>query len=236
MKTRTLRSNEKLRKLTLSAIFTAVAYVVMLLVHITVGGFLTLDLKDAILAFGAMALGPVYGIGMVAVTAFLEFMTVSGTGWYGLLMNILSSAAFVGVSSLIYRYKRTLPGAIVGLVSAIFSVTAVMMIANTLVTPLYFEMPRMAVVKQIPTLLLPFNFAKALLNSGFVLILYKPITSVLRLAKLLPASASGEKYRFDKRTAVMLTVALVAILLSLAILFLFLKGSVGFGKELGTPI
>ncbi len=226
MKTKTTKSNEYLRRVILAALFTAVAYVVMQLFHVKVS-MLTFDLKDAILTFGAISLGPVYGGCMVAITALLEFFT-SETGVYGLIMNILSSMTFVLTASLVYRFKHTLVGAVAGLVSAVFAVVAVMMVANILITPYYVGAERTEIVKMLPKLFLPFNFSKAMVNAGIVLVLYKPLCVVLRAAKLIPASEEG-KYKFDKRTALVLVLGATAIAVSAAVIFIFLKGSVVFG-------
>jgi hypothetical protein len=66
----------------------------------------------------------------------------------------------------------------------------VMMLMNLLVTPYYMTGGSVgAVVELIPTLLLPFNLAKALLNSAFAMILYKPVVVAMRRAKLLEGNA-----------------------------------------------
>ena len=61
--------NERMRVLTLTAMFCAIAYVVMFVLKISgIGGFLTFDVKDAIIAAAAMLLGPAAG----AVISFID--------------------------------------------------------------------------------------------------------------------------------------------------------------------
>ena len=91
MKTSTLQRH--LRYSVSVAMFAAIAYVCVFVFRFKVS-FLTLDVKDAVMAVGALALGPVAGILIASVVALLEFITVSDTGVYGLIMNFLSSASF----------------------------------------------------------------------------------------------------------------------------------------------
>ena len=53
---------------------------------------LTFDFKDAILSINALLFGPLTGVVSAALVALVEFITVSDTGVYGLIMNFLSSA------------------------------------------------------------------------------------------------------------------------------------------------
>ena len=131
-------TTEKIKKLTAVAVFAALAYVAHF-IHIPVA-FLNLDFKDVIMTVCGMYFGPLSG-GVVAVLVpILEYPT-SSTGVYGLIMNIISSVTFVCVASLIYKYKKTLTGAIIGLCSAILSVVAMMMLANLFITPFIWVFP-----------------------------------------------------------------------------------------------
>ena len=62
-----------------------------------------------------MLFGPVSGVVISFLVAFIEMISISGTGPWGFLMNFVSSAVFAGGASLIYRYtpriKKTLSGA-----------------------------------------------------------------------------------------------------------------------------
>ena len=127
-----MESVEKLKKMTGVAMFAALAYICVAVLRIPgIGGFLTMDFKDVIITICGMFFGPASAILLAVVVPFIEFLTVSGTGVYGLIMNFLSSFAFAFVASLIYKYKKTLFGAIMGLVSAVLAMTAVMMLANS---------------------------------------------------------------------------------------------------------
>ena len=177
------------KKIVSVGIFCAAAYIISFCFPIKVQ-FLTFDAKDAVIAIGGMFFGPLAALAMSVIVPLLEFLSFSETGIYGLIMNFLSSAAFSVTAAAVYKYKRRIGGAVLGLVTAVLTMVAVMMVANLLITPFYASIPRDTVAKMIPTLLLPFNATKATLNAALVLLLYKPFTRALRAARLVPASSS----------------------------------------------
>ena len=171
------KTTQRIKRITVIAVFAALAYVIHF-VHIPVA-FLNLDFKDVVMTVAGMYFGPAAGAVLAFLVPILEYPT-SETGPYGLIMNILSSGAFVIVASLIYKFKKTLSGAIIALCSATLSMVAVMMLANLFITPYYMHVTQAEVVALIPTLLLPFNAVKAVLNAALTLCLYKPISTVLK--------------------------------------------------------
>ena len=68
----------------------------------------------------------------------------------------------------------------------------------------------------IPGVLLPFNFAKTLLNSAFAMLLYKPIIGALRQARLIPRSQF--KTTFNRATVATLIVGGVFLLISIGVM------------------
>ena len=226
MKKRNLNSYQ-IKKMTAVGMFCALAYVCMLVIKIPVQ-FLTLDVKDSLIVLCSLIFGPVSGLFIAVVVPFLELITISGTGVYGFIMNVLSSVTFALTAGIIYRYKKSLTGAVVGLISAVFAVTSVMMLANLFVTPYYMGAPRAAVVAMIPTVLLPFNLVKATLNAAIVLMLYKPLSVTLKrfgFLRVVGASASGAGTRAPSRirSVVITLIAAVVIAASLLIIFLVLR-------------
>ena len=118
--------------------------------------------------------------------SLLEFLTYSGTGPVGLLMNVLSTAAFVLPAAILYKRSKTRRTAVIGLLISIVFMTVVMLLWNYIVTPGYMEVPRDVVVSMLIPLFLPFNLAKGAANTILALILYKPVVSALRRAGLAP--------------------------------------------------
>lgn len=230
-------SIEKLKQMTGVAMFAALAYLSMIILRVPdIGGFLTMDFKDVIITVSAMFFGPLSAVFISVLVPFLEFMTISGTGVYGLIMNILSSLTFSLTASLIYKYKKTFWGAVIGLVSATFAVTAVMMAANLIVTPYYMKMPTAAVAALIPKLLLPFNLTKAIFNSAVTLILYKPLTSAMRRTDFFGKKRASqdiektpeEKKKSKIRTAVILSVGGAIAVASILIIIFVWGGRISF--------
>ncbi len=216
-----MSKKDNLKKISVVAMLCAVAYLCMFLFKFKIS-FLTFDFKDAFLAITAFLYGPLYAVVSSVLVALLEFLSVSDTGIYGLLMNAISSAAFAGVCGIIYKYKRSFWGAVFGAVMAVVVMTAVMLVANYIITPYYMGIARREVAAMIPTLLLPFNLIKGSVNMAITLILYKPITTALKKAKLLPVTNVGtDKKKFFILTIVSVLVAIIAIII---ILYCF-KGS-----------
>lgn len=210
-------------KMVVWALFCALAYVCVALIRIPVVQFLKYEPKDVILMIGAFIYGPLAGLVMSVVVSFIEMITVSDTGWIGAVMNILSSCAFVCTAAAIYRHKRTLKSAVVGLVIGSVVQVAVMLLWNALITPLYMGVPRAAVVAMLPTVFLPFNLLKAVLNSALVLLLYKHVVTALRGARLLP-DTGGMAAKPSTRSRVALSLVSLVLLVTAVLVILVWQG------------
>ena len=80
-------------------------------------------------------------------------------------------------------------GAVIGLALGTVCLTVVMLLWNYLITPIYMGMDREEIV--VPMLIpvfLPFNLVKGGLNMALILLLYKPVVTALRKARLVPES------------------------------------------------
>ena len=215
------------KKMTVMSILCALAFICVLLFRFEVGGFLTFDIKDAVLAIASFIYGPLAGVVCSGLVAFLEFILISDTGPYGLIMNFLSSATFSMVIGIIYKHKRTMSGAVIGVISAVFGMTAVMLLANMFITPLFLGMERQAVVGMIVPTLLPFNVIKAVFNGALVLIIYKPISQTLKKAKLINVGTSTG-YKFGFKSVLLLVISLIVLVAAILYLVLKMGGGVDF--------
>jgi len=169
--------NNKTKKLTFGAMLCAIAYVVMMLIHVKLvpaAPFLTYDPKDVIIALGGLIWGPGMAAIVTAVVALVEMVTVSDTGIIGCIMNFVSTFAFAGTAAVIYKKKHTLSGAVMGLVAGCIVMTGAMLLWNYLLTPIYMGTPREQVAGMLLPIFLPFNLLKAVLNAAFTFLLYKP--------------------------------------------------------------
>ena len=157
------------KKITLLGMLAAIAYAVIFVCHFLippVAGFLTLDVKDTIIAIAGFIFGPLSAALVGVVVAAVEMVTISATGPIGLVMNILSSCCFACVAAFIYKRKHTLKGAITGLIVGCLSATAVMLLWNFLITPIYMGVPRETVAAMLVPVFLPFNLGKYILNAA----------------------------------------------------------------------
>ena len=230
---RRAKSSANVKKLVIAALFSALAYAATLLTAwIRVAGFLTFDAKDTLVTIAGLVLGPIYAIVISFIVSLIEIIFLPETGFWGFLMNFLSTAAFSAVCALIYKYKKNIKGACIGLVAAVFSTTATMVILNLVVTPIYTGMPTATIAAMIPTLFLPFNFTKAVLNAALVLILYKPISRALKATKMLesrPQTANIDKKSQLLTNIIIFAIGLVLIAASVAVFILVLGGDFTLG-------
>lgn len=229
-----LQKKNAVRRMVMIAMFAAMAFVAMLVIHIKVS-FLTLDVKDAVITLCGLCFGPLSALIVSVLVPVLEFATVSTTGPYGLIMNILGSVSFSVTASLIYKYKKNIWGAAVGLLSGAVLMTAVMLVANLFITPLFLEMPREAVREMIPPLLLPFNLLKGAINVGVVLLFYKNLSRLLRKTGFLPEKANaGEgapQAAVQGRVTTLLVAAVAVVLIAVSVILIFtvMGGKFDFG-------
>ena len=220
VKRRVSNTDLHVRRTVAAALFAALAYLFVFVFRIQVAGFLTFDLKDAVMTLGALFLGPVAGVAIALAVALLEMVSVSSTGFYGFLMNFLASASFILPAAILYRLRRTRPSALVGLVFSAVFMTAMMIPLNLLITPLYTGAPRSAVVDLIPKTILPFNAVKGTLNAAVTALLLQPVAKALHRVRLLPPEE--EKSRVP--AWVIPTVAGVVAVAAVLVFVLVLKG------------
>ena len=217
--------NSNIKRITVIAVLCAIAYLVSFIFPFKVS-FLTFDLKDAIIAISALMYGPIAGLVSSVIVPFLEFITTSETGIYGFIMNFLSSAAFSVTAGIIYKYRRSFSGAILSMCASVLAVTAIMLLANLLITPYYMGVERGMVVELIPSLLLPFNLIKSVINASLTLLIYKPITAAFGRMGMI------ERKTFSKENSlrsILLVLGCLAVAAAAVVVFvLYLGGTVEF--------
>ena len=232
MSTLSLRENtaQRIKKLVMAAMFSALAFASMFVMRINVV-FLKCDLKDAVVTIAGLLFGPLYSVGISLVVALLEFASVGDTGFWGFLMDFLSTAVFSGTCALIYKYKKNLKGAVIGLLAAALTMTAFMLLFNLFIVPLYTpNYTTAAVAAMVPSLFLPFNLTKGILNAALVLVLYKPVSVAMKAAKILPSrnmENNAEENRIRNRLKFSIMVSLAGVVvasLCFLVFFVLLDG------------
>ena len=216
------QSHDHVKKLVTLAMLSAIAYLVLFMFRIPIVLFLKYDPKDTIIAIAGFLYGPLSAVCVSAVVSAVEMFTTSETGWIGFVMNMLSTCAFVCPAAFLYSRKRTIRRAAVGLGLGVVLVTIAMALWNYIMTPIYLGYPREAVAELLVPVFIPFNLLKAGLNTALTLLLYKPVNTALRRARLLPqAPESGAA---GKRTSLGVTIAALVLLASCVLLVLvFMK-------------
>ena len=218
------RARMSTRSLTTLAMLTAIAYVVMLLSKMLpqVANFLQMDLKDTVISIGGFLFGPLSAAIISIVVAVVEMFTVSDTGPIGCIMNVLATCAFTCTAAFVYKKFHTRKGAVIGLALGTVCLTVVMLLWNYLITPIYMEMDREQVV--VPMLLpvfLPFNLVKGGLNMALTLLIYKPVVTALRKARLVPESQTLVQGRSGLNAGFLLfSLALLATFVALALVLM----------------
>lgn len=210
--------NKGIRKLTVMAMISALALIVMVLFRFNVG-FLTFDFKDAVISVVSLLFGPVSAVMCTVLVAIVESFTVGDTGIYGFIMNVISSSAFVIPCGIVYKYKRSFSGAIIAAISSVISVTAVMAVANILITPYYMGVKSSDVIAMLPTLLLPFNLSKGLMNASVMVLIYKPVTNILKKTHILSSSENTTNLMSKKSLFLALGAVLIFVITALFVVY-----------------
>lgn len=174
------------KKITTVGMLCAMAIIINLMISFPIipsVSFLKYDPKDIIIVIGGFIFGPLTSLIMSAITSVLEIVYRGGT-ILDILMNIISTCTFAMTAAYCYKKMHTKKGAVLGLVFGIIACTVSMIIWNYVIDPIYFQMPRSAVVAMLPAIAL-FNIIKCGLNMAVTLFLYKPVITILRNTNLV---------------------------------------------------
>ncbi|MEG0277118.1 MAG: ECF transporter S component [Coprobacillus sp.] len=183
------------KKMTTLGILSAMAIIINLLISfpmVPAVSFLRYDPKDIIIVIGGFIYGPFAAFLMSGICAVLEIIFRGGT-ILDIVMNMIATCSFACIASAIYKRDHTKKGAIIGLCFGIVAVTISMLIWNYIVTPIYFNMPREAVVQILLPGILPFNLLKSGLNAVVTMLLYKPLVQILRRTNLIEKSGHAQR-------------------------------------------
>lgn len=215
------KSSEKIHQMVVTAMLCALSYIAVLLGRFipAVQGFLSYEPKDAIVVIAGFIYGPATSVVISLVVSVIEALSISSTGIYGCIMNIVSTCSFAVPAALMYKKLHSMKGSVLGLVLGTLCVTAMMCLWNYIVTPFYMGMPRATVAALIPTVFLPFNLIKGGINAGLTLVLYKPLITALRKANLVP-STTHSRGHFH----VGFTLLSILVLITFVLLFLVFTG------------
>lgn len=156
--------------------------VLSLLVHfplIPQAPFLLYDPGDVPILIASFKFGPGLGVMLTAIVATLFALITGEGGPWGILMHFLATGSYVLLAGWLYGKRRTAQRALLGLVLAPLLMTAVMILANLIVTPIYLGVPRNVVWGMLLPAIIPFNLLKGAINGAITFLVYKRISIFL---------------------------------------------------------
>jgi riboflavin transporter FmnP len=201
------------------AMFAALSFVSVLIAKVipNVAGFLSYEPKDAVIVIAGLLYGPLTSVLISVIVSLIEMLTISSTGPYGFLMNVISTCAFAVPAAWYYQKHKTQKDAVIGLCFGVITMVVAMLLWNYIITPFYMGVSRETVAGMLMSVFLPFNLVKGGINAGLTLLLYKPVVGALRKAGLAqPSSTGSDKRVFNPG----FTLFAVAVLVTFVLLFL----------------
>lgn len=198
-----IMSNTKIdiRKMTIIAMLSAIAIVIYYLDFPVplMPSFIKLDLSNVISLLAGFSLGPVSGV-IVCLIKNAVHLVIKGLGTtmgIGDLFDFVTSAAFTLTASVIYERKKTKKNAIIACLVGMTVFTLISLPLNYfIVYPIYFkafggEAAILGMYQEIlPSIKntfsalcifnLPFTFVKGLICALVTIIIYKPLSPVLK--------------------------------------------------------
>lgn len=194
-------SRARTHKLTVTAMLSAVAFVLMFIefpVPALIPAFVKLDISDLPELLAAFSLGPVYGI-VVALLKNILFSILHGTSsaYVGEVFNFLMGAVFAFSAGFVYRRHKSRRGALIGAIvgAALMSVLSVPL-NYFVVYPAYvvcYKLPLEAIIGMYQAIRpnvnglleclmlfnMPFTFFKGMLDVAICFMIYKPLSPLL---------------------------------------------------------
>lgn len=153
------------------SVLVAISAVLTLVVKIPfpTAPFLIYEPGDVPILIGGMLFGPVAALAMtVTISILLGFFVPSG-GVFGVIMHIIATSLLTVPAAMIYRGTKT--SAYKGLMAGALAMTVVMPLLNVWLNPIFYGMPREAVVKLLVPAIIPFNFLKSFINAAITAVL-----------------------------------------------------------------
>ena len=210
------------KKITVIAMLSAMAMIVSMLFYIPIVpavSFLKYEAKDVLVTICGFIYGPAAALLSSSITAVLE-MFLRGGNIIDVIMDIVSTGAYACLAAFFYKKYHTKKGALGGLLAGSVVMVVLMIVWNYIVTPIYYQMPREAVVAMMIPGFIPFNVIKAALNTVFIMILYKQVVRILRGTSLLEKS--------DKATTISkgYILLIIFLLVTIGLVLMSFKGMI----------
>jgi riboflavin transporter FmnP len=165
------------------AIMTAVAVVLSFVPGfpiLPIVSFIRYEFSDLPILIGVFAFGTLPGVLVAALSILITFILGQESGGpYGALMHFIAIGTYALTAGIIYNFNKTRVGAIIGMIAGTAAMTAVMIPANLVITPLYTGAPAEAVKRLLLPGIIPVNALKGLITAALTFVLYKRVSGFL---------------------------------------------------------
>lgn len=185
------------RKMVMTAMLSAVAFILMFFDFSVpfMPAFIKMDLSELPALIGAFAMGPVSGVVICLIKNLLHLL-MSSTGGVGELSNFILGACFVLPAGLIYKKWKSKKAAFLGALAGAALMAAISIVSNYYVVyPVYYNfMPKETILEAYQLIFpgvssifeslvvfnTPFTFVKGLFSVIITLLVYKPLSPIIK--------------------------------------------------------
>jgi len=196
-----MKSSKKVYRLTLIAILSALAALLMFLQLPLpfAPSFMKLDIAELPALFASFYLGPLSGFAVVILKIILKLaLKGTSTAFVGEIMNVICGCVYTGIAGYLYQKNHTRKGALLGLCLSTLCVSLVAAALNAvMIFPMYakmYGMPMDAIIGMVSKVnslvsdyrtamifaVFPFNLIKFAVTSLFTYLMYKRTGNALR--------------------------------------------------------
>ena len=184
------------RKMTMTALLGALSAVLMMFSFKVplMPSFISMDFSELPALIASFALGPVSGVAVCLIKNLFNLFS-SQTGGVGELSNFLLGCCFVLPAGIVYKYRHTRSGAILGALAGAFTMAVVSVFTNYfIVYPIYTAFMPMETIMGMYQAInphvenlwqallmfnMPFTFIKGMCSVVVTLLVYKKLSPLL---------------------------------------------------------
>lgn len=192
--------SELLRKMVVTAIFGVIGFILMAweIPFLLVPSFIKLDFSELPALITAFAVGPLWGV-IVCLVKNLLHCFLSSTMGIGELSNFILGSVFVFTAGLVYKYKKSRIGALIGSVTGAVLMSVIGVFSNyfiiyPLYSTLYTDMDMDTIINAYHNIYpfvtdlwtallvcnLPFTFLKCMVSVVITFICYKYLSPIIK--------------------------------------------------------
>ena len=194
-------SRNRTHKLTVTAMLSAVAFILMFIefpIPALIPSFVKMDISDLPELLAAFSLGPIYGVAVTFLKNLLHIVFKGTSSAYvGELCNFLLGAVFSLAAGFIYQRAKSRKSALIGaIIGAVLMAVVSVPMNYYVVYPAYvvcYGMPLEAIIGMYQAILpsadslikcltifnMPFTFCKGMLDVLLCFLIYKPLSPLL---------------------------------------------------------